>query len=38
MLNPYHYIETCSIYQPDGQHIISLLGWADGGDTVSDFQ
>ena len=33
-VDPYHYMETTSMFQPDGQHIIPLLGWEND---VADF-
>lgn len=36
-VDPYHYMETTSMFQPDGQHITALLGLDHTTDIVADF-
>ena len=36
-VDPYHYMETTSMFQPDGQHITALLGLDLTTDIVADF-
>jgi len=36
-VDPYHYMETTSMFQPDGQHITALLGLDHTNDIVADF-
>ncbi len=36
-VDPYHYMETTIMFQPDGQHITALLGLDHITDIVVDF-
>ena len=36
-VDPYHYMETTSMFQPDGHHITALLGLDHITDIVVDF-